>query len=131
MPRSAHRYHRVFSRRGATALEYGIIAPALFMFLLGIMDAGRLLWVYTTLYRAVESAARCGAVNTSVCGTASQIQNDAVAQAWGMTLAPGVFSVSTPACGVQVSASYNFAFYAPGLGSIVLAPSACFTNLHS
>jgi len=95
------------------------------------MDAGRLLWVYTTLYRAAEAAARCAAVNTTVCGTASQIQNSAAAQAWGMTVSPALFSVSNPSCGVQVSASYSFKFYTPGFSSITLAPSACLTNLHT
>lgn len=131
MAKSVRHNYRAFNRRGATALEYGIIAPVLFLFLLGIMDTGRLLWVYTTLNRAVEAAARCAAVNTSVCGNTRQIQNSAVAQAWGMTVTPGVFSVSTPVCGVQVSASYNFTFFAPGFGSIALTPSACFTILHS
>src|SRR5208282_1950580 len=91
---------RALNRRGATALEYGIILPVLLLFLLGIMDVGRLLWVYTTLYHAAETAARCAAVNTTLCGTATQIQNDAAAQAWGMTVTPGVFSVSNPSCGV-------------------------------
>ncbi len=129
MAKNARRNCRALNKRGATALEYGIILPVLLLLLLGIMDAGRLLWVYTTLYRSAEAAARCAAVNTTVCGTATQIQNDAAAQAWGMTVAPGVFSVSNPSCGVQVTASYSFKFYAPGFGSITLAPSACLTSL--
>lgn len=119
------------NKRGTAALEYGIILPVLFLFLLGIIDMGRLMWVYSTLYRAVEAAGRCAAVNASLCGTASQIQSDAAAQAWGMTLSPGVFSVSNPSCGMQVSASYSFKFYTPGLGTVTLAPSACFTNLQA
>ncbi len=45
------------------AVEYGIILPVLLMLMLGIIDTGRLIWTQTTLDRAVEAAARCGAVN--------------------------------------------------------------------
>ncbi len=119
------------SRRGTTALEYGIIAPVLFAFLLGIMDMGRLMWIYAGLYRGVEAAARCAAVNTTACATTAQIQAVAAAAVWGTTISSSVFSVSTAAsCGIQVSASYSFKFYTPGLSTITLAPSACFTNLY-
>ena len=39
----------------------GLILPALLMFTLGIIEYGRYLWAYTTLMRATEAAARCGA----------------------------------------------------------------------
>ncbi len=96
MARKSRRRLPAGNKRGATALEYGIILPALLLFLLGIMDAGRLLWNYTTLYRAAEAAARCAAVNAAVCGTASQIQNSAAAQAWGMTVSPVCSASRTP-----------------------------------
>ena len=129
MAKSIYRLWPALNTRGTTALEYAIILPVLLLFLLGIMDVGRLLWVYTTLYRAAEAAARCAAVNAAVCGSTSQIQSDAAAEAWGMTIAPSAFSVTYPACGVQVSTAYDFQFYTPGLASLTLAPSACFTSL--
>ncbi|MGO9545953.1 MAG: TadE family protein [Rhodomicrobium sp.] len=131
MRRTTHRRWPALNTSGATALEYALILPVFVMFLLGVMDFGRLMWVYTTLYRATEAAARCAAVNTAVCGTSAQIQSDAAAEAWGMTLAPSTFSVSNPSCGVQVSASYSFTFFTPGFNAIALTPSACFTSLHS
>ncbi len=113
---------------GTTALEYGLILPVFLLFLLGIMDLGRLMWVFMALNRATEAAARCAAVNSTVCGTVSQIQGDAAAEAWGLTLPASAFSVSAPACGVQVAAAYRFTFFTPGLSGITLTPSACFTS---
>jgi Flp pilus assembly protein TadG len=116
------------NRAGTTALEYGLRLPVFLLFLLGIMDLGRLMWVFMALNRATEAAARCAAVNAMVCGSVSQIQSDAATQAWGLTVPASTFSVSDAACGVQVAAAYRFNFFTPGLGSITLAPSACFTS---
>jgi Flp pilus assembly protein TadG len=67
-------------RNGNVAIEYGLILPAMLLFTLGIMDAGRLLWTYTTLSRATEAAARCGALNDTT--TCPSIPAYAVAQAY-------------------------------------------------
>jgi Flp pilus assembly protein TadG len=121
-------YHSRFrrDRRGTAAIEFAIILPALLLFLLGIMDTGRLLWNYTTLYRAVEAAARCGTVNLTACGTTGQIQSRAVAEAWGMSVPVGSFTVADQACGLKVSTTYSFVFTIPGFNAITLAPEACF-----
>ncbi len=112
-------------KRGTTAIEYALILPAFLLFLLGILDTGRLLWNYTTLYRATQAAARCGAVNVTDCGTTAQIQNEAVAEAWGMTVTTSMFTVTNPTCGVRVSATYTFTFTIPGFSAITLNPIAC------
>jgi hypothetical protein len=102
------------------------------LLILGIMDAGRLLWTYTTLYRATEAAARCAAINTIDCGTATQIKNRAVVEAWGLNVDAAAFTVSTQACGVQVHANYDFTFVIPGLGdvaplgTVTLNATACY-----
>lgn len=119
-------------RRGAVAIEYALVLPALLLFIFGLVDAGRLLWTYTTLYRATEAAARCAAINTTDCGSTAQIQSRAIAEAWGLTVTASNFTVATPSCGVQVQASYEFTFVIPGLetiaplGSITLNATACY-----
>ena len=131
MAKQSHSRLRAPGKRGTTALEYGLVAPVLFLFLIGIMDMGRLMWMYAGLYRGVEAAARCGAVDTATCGTTAEIQSVAAAAVWGATVSSPVFTVSTAAsCGVQVTASYSFQFYTPGFSTITLAPSACFPSLH-
>lgn len=119
-------------RRGNVALEYAIVLPALLLFILGIMDGGRLLFTYTTLYRAAEAAARCAAINNIECGTEVAIQNRGREEAWGLTISPSAFAITTPSCGVQVKAVYTFTFITPGfgivvpLGSIPLNATACY-----
>ncbi len=117
--------------RGTTAIEYGIILPVLILFFLGIIDMGRLMWMYNALSRAASAAARCASINTMLCRSTSDIQSDAVNETWGTTVSSSTFSVSYPSCGVQVTATYSFTFYTPGLSTITLAPSACITVIHS
>lgn len=128
-----HRHARDRLRRiGAAAIEYALILPAVLMVIFGLMDTGRLLWSFTTLSRAVEAAARCAAVNTTQCGTASQIQGFAVSEAWGMTITASAFTVSTESCGIKVTGNYDFEFVMPGFnvvvptGTITLTASSCY-----
>jgi len=113
--------------RGTSAVEFAIIAPVFFMLLFGIIDGGRLMWTQVGLQHAAEMAARCASLETvdnpSPC-PGNSIQNYAAQQAFGLNPSPGVFAVSTPACGVQVSASYTFQFFATYWGIPPLALSA-------
>lgn len=124
--------HLVRRRGGAVAIEYALILPMVLLFVIGIIDVGRLLWTFTTLNRAAEAAARCGAVNSIDCGTAAAIQSHAVAEAWGMNIAASAFAVTTPACGVQVVGTYDFVFLIPALatttplGTVTLKATACY-----
>jgi Flp pilus assembly protein TadG len=126
---SQNKFHGLFlkclpSERGSIALEYAIILPVLLLFLIGIIDTGRLIWSATALSFAVETAARCSAI--TACSTASQTAQYAVNQAWFLNATASNFSVASQTCGVSVSASYTFVFYTPGFGSIILNPTACF-----
>ena len=126
------------ARSGSVALEYGIVAPALLVMMLGIMDVGRLMWSYTTLHRAVEAAARCGAVNETLCSSSSQVVSYAASETWGLSVQEGTFSVSEEACGQQVAAEYNVTLFMPWLwaetdpwpNSITLTTSACYPRLY-
>jgi Flp pilus assembly protein TadG len=126
----ARRSRIISSKRGATALEYGLVLPVLMLLTLGIIDVGRLMWVYNSLFRTISAAARCASIDSSRCSTSSQIQTYAAAGAWGMTIPASTFKVTYPSCGVQVSANYSFTFSTPGIGSITLMPSACVKVLH-
>lgn len=125
-------FRLTLGHRSSVALEYGLIAPLLLVLVLGIIDTGRLLWTYTTLYRATEAAARCGAINTTTCATATQIKAYAVAEAWGLTIDASAFTVAAQSCGLQVSASYDFNSIIPGftlvapIGLITLQAKACY-----
>lgn len=101
-------------RSGTVAIEYGLILPVMLLITLGLMDTGRLLWTYITLSRATEAAARYGAVCDSTTVTCNGIPDYAAAQAWGLNnVAASDFTATTPACGVQVQATYTFQFVTP------------------
>jgi Flp pilus assembly protein TadG len=114
--------------RGAAAVEFGLTAPMFFMFLFGIIESGLLMWTQTGLQHGAEMAARCASINTTICGDVSSIQTYAAQQAFGLNPPPTTFTVSSPACGKQVSASYTYQFIATYFGapSLTLTAQSCF-----
>lgn len=114
-------------RRGATAVEFALILPPFLLLLLGVVEFGRALWTQSALHFAVEESARCAAVDATNCATTTQVQNFAVSRAKGLGLNNTVFTLTTPACGNQVSASYPFPFIlATMFPSVTLTAQSCF-----
>jgi Flp pilus assembly protein TadG len=99
--------------RGSEAIEFALVLPVFLMFVLGIADCARLIWTNTTLAQATAVAARCGAINTSLCGTSSLVASYAAAQAVGLGLTSAAFTVSTQACGTQVAGTMTYQFFIP------------------
>lgn len=118
---------------GTTAVETALVLPLLLALLFGIVEVGHLLWTVCALNMAVEDAARCVSVsNVStppaiLCDTQAHMQTYAAGRTWGMTLPANIFTLSTPACGYQVNATYP---YTPIVGyiplSMTLSATACF-----
>ncbi len=119
---------RKIGSRGTVALEFALVLPALLLMVLGLMDVSRLIWTQTTLDRAVEAAARCAAIEPSLCGTTSAIQTYAVGQALGLLVTTAAFSVATVSCGKQVKATMPFTFIIPWIATsaITLDATACY-----
>ena len=46
------------AQRGSSSVEFALVLPLLIMFLLGIIDAGRLMWSYNRAEKAAQMAAR-------------------------------------------------------------------------
>lgn len=103
------------AREGTTAVETAIVLPAFLLLLLGLVETGILFWTQSSLQFAVEAAARCAVVNSTLCGTTSAVQSYAASQVTGLTVASSSFTVSQPSCGHQVSISYPFSFVDPNL----------------
>jgi Flp pilus assembly protein TadG len=115
--------------RGASALEFALLAPVFFLFIFGIIEFGIVFWTQVGLQHGAEMAARCASINTNLCPTnnPSTITGYAIQQAYGLTLPASTFTYSTPACGNQVSATYSFVFVGlPNLGPLTLTAQACF-----
>jgi Flp pilus assembly protein TadG len=113
-------------RDGNVTIEAAVVLPVLVLFLLGTIETGRMLWLQNALHYAVESAARCSAVNTTVCGSPTQTKSFAATTS-GFAFSTTVFAVATAACGSLVSASYPFTFVVPLLGaSVTLQAQSCY-----
>jgi Flp pilus assembly protein TadG len=53
------------NNRGATAVEFALVALPVLWFILGIVQTGWIVWIDNLLYISVHTAARCGAVNST------------------------------------------------------------------
>jgi hypothetical protein len=147
MKRLRHRPRAPFlhDRQGGSAVEFAFVSIPLFLFLFGILEFGRAIWVDEALQSAASKTARCVGLKLSgpsgctgaACGcwssgayssslTTSYAQ--ALAQSWGVTLpattaAINVTTTATTACGgsatgssfAQVTLSYTFSTVAANL----------------
>ena len=118
------------------AVEFALVGPLLIAFLFSIYEVGQALWTQGVLDFAVEQAARCASVNAGTCGTANAITGYAAGLTSPLNLNKSVFTATTPACGNQVTASYQFNFVSIGIlpiintrlfpTSVVLTSSSCY-----
>ena len=116
----------IAARKGATAVELAMILPVFLSVILGIMEFGRLLWTKSALDYTVEEAARCAAINTTLCGTQALTRTWASARS-GIAFDVNDFTLSTVACGTQVSATFPFGFVVPMFNySVTLQASYCY-----
>jgi Flp pilus assembly pilin Flp len=74
--------------RGATALEFAVVAGIFLPICLGILDAGLLLWTKGALQTTAALTARCAAIASPAC---TDIQQFAVTTA-GSWVFPGIIS---------------------------------------
>ena len=111
---------------GIAAVEFALVSIPLCLFVFGIIATGQAVWLQNALTASVAEAARCASVNPTLCGTASQIQTYA-AQQTSAGFASSIFSVTSPSCGNQVSASYALPLTIPFMTlSVNLTAQACF-----
>jgi Flp pilus assembly protein TadG len=68
---------------GATAVEFALLVVPVLTFIFGIMQIAYIVWVDNVLQMAVNTAARCGAVNsmTAPCAGSSEASMAAAANA--------------------------------------------------
>jgi Flp pilus assembly protein TadG len=112
--------------RGATAVEYALVMPALVAMILGAIWVGMLTFSVSSMDLAVQGAARCMAVDVNNCGSASATQTYAQSLYGGPAISP-VFTASATGCGHTVTAQASFDLdIVPGVGAVPLSASACY-----
>ena len=73
-------------RRGASVIEFALLAPIFIMMLIGAIEGGRMMWTRQTLEEVAQSTARCMGVYQG-CGTDSAARTYAANRAtdYGIT----------------------------------------------
>jgi Flp pilus assembly protein TadG len=118
--------HKTFRRSllrcgtGNVSVDAALGLPILLMFLFGITEVSRAMWIQNNIQQAVEDAARCAAVNSTICGSETAIKAYAVTKTYQYSVAASNFTYSTPACGKEVSATVPFTSVATGIVGIEL-----------
>lgn len=118
-------------RRGATAVEFALVAPLLLALLFGSVETGRYLWFAAVLDHAVGEAARCPEVVGAGCATPDVFRGrmeERLARLAGSSPGRDPAMVMRPAtCGTEVRVSLPYPSLVPGLGPALpaLSASAC------
>ena len=111
---------------GGAAVEYALILPVFIILMVGGLSMGSVSMAANSLHYAVQDAARCAAVKTTVCSDSDKTTAYALSRYSGPQVAPQ-FSYSTAGCGHTVSAT---ATYPLGLAvttfNVPLSASACY-----
>ncbi len=124
---------------GATAVEFGMILPVFLIFVMGLVEFGRLFWVQANLRHAVEQTARSAMAeytreffvndnfSTWFSSWTSSLEAGAADEAFGLNATDIVFTATTSQTSgidyVSVSASYDFEYLfpvVPGMSSQTL-----------
>jgi Flp pilus assembly protein TadG len=119
----------VSDRRASTAVEFALAAPAIFMFMFGIIETGYALWIQNALDYSVAAAARCASLSGSACTGSPSLVTTYAASESGASLDNTAFTYTRTAnCGCQVSGSYTIALDIPwdNALSVNLSSQACF-----
>jgi Flp pilus assembly protein TadG len=109
-------------RRGATALEFALVAPMVLTLLIGLLDLGRLFGDQYALDQGVAVAARYAVVN-STSASAATIQSQ-FTTAVKPLLGGAVFTLTTPPLSTKCGDCFGVAFapsYQPGATVTVAA----------
>jgi Flp pilus assembly protein TadG len=111
--------------RGATAVEFAIVAPIFMALVVGMLFLCLTLFLVGSLHFAVEEGARCASVRTAVCKDATTIVSYTKSRYFGPS-SPS-FTYAAVACGNSVTGSIN---YVVQLGlkqvTIPVTAAACF-----
>jgi Flp pilus assembly protein TadG len=112
--------------RGTTALEFALIAPVMLAMLIGTILMSIGLFLIGGMHYAVDEAARCASVKTTICTDSATTIAYAQSHFFGPNVTP-VFNYTTAACGNSVSATYTYSMNIVGRSySIPITANACY-----
>jgi Flp pilus assembly protein TadG len=116
-------------RRGGPVIEFAMAAPALFLFLFGIIEFGYALWIQNSLDFSVATASRCASLTGTNASSPcySGVTAYAASQS-GADIDSSVFTYTRGAtCGCQVTATYSMPLNIPWTDlTVILTSEACY-----
>ena len=112
--------------RGATIMEFAFVLPVFITMMVGMVCAAHMMFAMNSLHFAVQDAARCASVKTTICTDAATTRTYAQSKYAGPNVSQ-VFTYSTAGCGHTVTASGSYTAYL-GVGSVnfPLSAAACY-----
>lgn len=117
-------------RGGGPAIELALVLPVFAVMVIGAISASQLMGAMSGLNYAVGEAARCSAVNETVCGPPGATEAYARSK-YRATAAMPVFTVSNEACGHTVrgviTLQMDLAFR---VVDVPLTATACFPSVN-
>ena len=119
---------RSLDQRGASTVEFAVIGSAFMMVVIGGMYLSMLGFTASSLHYAAEEGARCGAVQTTRCTSATTSQSASTAAFQNITGSTATFTATpTAACGYQMVGTVTYALQT-GIGeiSVPLSATACY-----
>jgi Flp pilus assembly protein TadG len=105
--------------KGATAVEFGMVAILFVGFLFGVIELSRVYWTMNTLQYAIEDTARYALVNEDA--TDSDLQDYAAEKMAGINVDTEDLTVTTSQTTIsgitfiEVNGSYNFTTLVPAI----------------
>ena len=116
------------ARRGATAMEFALVAMPLLMLLFASVEFGLAMRVKSTLQYATIEAARCSVVRPTECGTQEAVAEFARTHMQGVGTGSITFTFTAEECGRQVVGSMPFPVVAHSVmqTGLVLSAVACY-----
>jgi Flp pilus assembly protein TadG len=118
------------AQAGASAVEFAMVVPAFLALTIGALNLCILLYINSTLHFAVDDAARCMSVKTTVCDTVAHTRTHALATFNFPSLSPTItptFGTVGSGCGNQVTGAATYRLNAVVTSiNVSLSAQSCF-----
>ncbi len=113
-------------KAGTTLIEFAIVGPVFLMLIIGLFYTCLMLFEEGSMQYAVQQAARCASVQTTVCTDSSSTVTTAQNAYYGPSNTPS-FAYSTASCGHKVTAAASFSYdFVVTTMNVPLSASSCF-----
>lgn len=94
--------------RGATAVEFAIVAPLYLAMMVGVFELSRAMWIKASMQYAVEETSRYALVNTSASATTLQTYAESKLSDAGVGTTGMTFTITADGTVADIQVSYSF-----------------------